>query len=48
MENIIPKVVKKNTKRLALEGDHSELPKKKRLVSCFGQEHNILMVEAVE
>ena len=48
VENIIPKVVKKNTKRLALEGDHSELPKKKRLVSCFGQEHNILMVEAVE
>ena len=47
MENIIPKVVKKNTKRLASEGDHSELPNKKRLVSYSGQEHDYLMVEAV-
>ena len=48
VENVIPRVVKKNTKRLASEGDHSELPSKKRLVSCFGQEYNILMVEVVE
>ena len=48
MENVIPRVVKKNTKRLASEGDHNELPSKKRLVSCFGQEHNILMMEVVE
>ena len=48
VENVIPRVVKKNSKRLASEGDHSELPSKKRLVSCFGQEYNILMVEVME
>ena len=37
VENATPRVVKKNTKRLASEGDYSELPNKKRLVSCFGQ-----------
>ena len=36
VENATPRVVIKNTKRLASEGDYSELPNKKRLVSCFG------------
>ena len=36
VENVTPRVVKKSTKRLAFEGDHSELPNKKRMVSCFG------------
>ena len=47
VENGIPRVVKKNAKRLASEGDHSELPNKKSLVSYSGQEHDYLMVEAV-
>ena len=47
VENIIPGVVKKNAKRLASEGDHSELPNKKRLVSYSGQELDYLMVEVV-
>ena len=47
VENVIPGVVKKNAKRLTSEGDHSELPNKKRLVSYSSQEHDYLMVEAV-
>ena len=47
VENVIPGVVKKNAKRLASEGDYSELPNKKRLLSYSGQEHDYLMVEAV-
>ena len=48
VENVIPGAVKKkNAKRLASEGDHSELPNKKRLVSYSSQEHDYLMVEAV-
>ena len=31
VENVIPGVVKKNAKRLASEGDHSELPNKKKV-----------------
>ena len=46
--NATPTVVTKNTKRLAFEGDFSELPNKKRLVSCFSWDQNILMVEATE
>ena len=46
--NATPRVVTKNTKRLASEGDFSELPNKKRLVSCFSRDQNILMVEAAE
>ena len=48
VENATPRVVIKNTKRLASEGDFSELPNKKRLVSSFSRDQNILMVEAAE
>ena len=48
VKNATPRVVTKNTKRLASEGNFSELPNKKRLVSCFGQGQNILMVEVAE
>ena len=46
--NATPRVVTKNTKMLASEGDFSELPNKKRLVSSFSWDQNILMVEAAE
>ena len=46
IENVGPKGVK-NTKRLALEVDCSELPCKKRLASHFGHELSDLMVEAM-
>ena len=48
VENATPRVVIKNTKILASEGDYSELPTKKILVSCFGQDQNILMVEVAK
>ena len=48
VEIATPRVVIKNTKRSTSEGDYSELPTKKRLVSCFGQDQNILMVEVAE
>ena len=48
VENATPRVVIKNTKILASEGDYSELPTKKISVSCFGQDQNILMVEVAK